>query len=459
MLKRLAFILTVAASLIVFASQEVLAQSADDQRILNAEKKAVVNVVPTARDFAKINQQHQILMAVVDTGVDYNHPQLIQNMHFQLDAAGKPLGVGWDFSGEDAWPAPLVANSLDLNPKAPAQALAQERLSSQILSEITTSFAMLKPMLDPRRNVIQEVVGGLFHGTHVAGLMTYDEPRLGLLAYRAIPMNIEYTDRGQPTGDSSINILRAIDKAIKDGARVINLSLGMVITKDMETHAPEMYKVMVERIRLVKEMAQKNPQIAFVAATGNEGAWLDDRARLGMPCGVEATNILCVGAIDQEGGLASFSNIVLPDYPFILASGEGILSLYPTQFCQLPEMLLGGLVTPTLQSNAQMKQFFIGSVVKACTETKPFYTTTGTSMATPIVSRMVGKALLANPNLTGAQAIQKVLDSAEDLKIGRMTVKKLRAEKPSWYPDQKVSPRFMLAPMRSAPSYFEFLTK
>lgn len=458
-MKRLALIVSLAATLIVLASQEALAQAADDQRILDAGRKALVNVVPVAREFAKNNQAHKILMAVVDTGVDYNHPLLLSNIHFNLDASGKPVGAGWDFTGNDAWPAPLIANSLDLNPKAPADGVANERQLSQVLSEIGRLFPAHQNRLDPRRNIFQEITGGLFHGTHVAGLMVYDEPRLGVLPYRAIPMSIEYNEKGQPTGDGTINIILAIQKAIQDGARVINLSLGMTITKDLEKASPQAYQFQLARIAAVKEMAQKNPNVAFVAATGNEGTWLDDRARLGMPCGIEAQNILCVGATDQEGGLASFSNVVLAEVPFILATGEEIMSLFPTQFCNIQPAFVGSLLNPMLQSNDQMKNFFYGSIAKACTDTQQFYTTTGTSMATPIVARLVGKALLANPSQTGAQAIQAVLNSAEDLKVGRLTMKKLRAEKPSWYPNRAKDPRFLLAPMKSAPQYFEFITR
>ena len=89
-------------SLTMLAQQSV-AQIADNQRILSPARSALVNPAPSDRKFAEINKKHQLLIAVIDSGVDYNHPTLTENLHFELDAQGKPTRMGWDFSGSDAW--------------------------------------------------------------------------------------------------------------------------------------------------------------------------------------------------------------------------------------------------------------------------------------------------------------------------------------------------------------------
>ncbi|PIS11911.1 MAG: hypothetical protein COT73_01430 [Bdellovibrio sp. CG10_big_fil_rev_8_21_14_0_10_47_8] len=459
--------------LLVLTSRYALAQRADDQRILTPERQVIVNPVPTPRDFVKINQQHQILVAEVDSGVDYNHPLLQQNIHFRLDANGKPIGLGWDFTANDAWPAPLVGASVDLNPKAPEDVKSKQNMMIKTLSAFLSMYPLMTQYFNPYRQADNELSGGLFHGTHVAGLMVYDEPRLGLMAYRALPFNIQYENGKEVNAAGDDGISDAIQKAIDDGARVINMSLGLTLTKNIQLGNPAVYEFELGEIKRIQKMAQAHPEVAFVAATGNDGAWIDDRSRMNLPCGVEAKNILCVGALDKEGGLAYFSNVVLPDYPFLVAPGESIVSLFPTQFCNINGFFMGGFTMDGIQSDSARQASFFRGISKICTDkTNGFYSSSGTSMATPITARMVAKVLLDNPSLSGSEAIQKVLGDAADLKVGRMLIKKLMVEKPSWYPaeqDMTIPTEMLLSegdgaaqvskPLVTEKKYFEFYSK
>ena len=445
-------------------SQQSVAQIADNQRILSPARSALVNPAPSDRKFAEINKKHQLLIAVIDSGVDYNHPTLTENLHFELDAQGKPTRMGWDFSGSDAWPAPLIAQSADLDKTAPADVRANEVNLSNGIKEFLGLYPQFASQLNVDRHVVQELAGNLFHGTHVAGLMVYDEPRLGLMAYRALPLNIGYVAGRMTLIDSEDNIVAAMKKAIEDGARVINMSLGTSINKhDLdEKYYQKQLKVMAE----IKKIAQANPKVAIVAAAGNQGTWIDDKSRLGLPCGIEAKNILCVGALGADGEIASFSNIVLPDYPFLMAPGDEILSLFPSQFCPIPGHIVRGL--EQLSSiGANQKSSYFQSLAKYCGETGQLFSSTGTSMASPIAARMVAKALLAAPDLSGAEAIQKVLNDSVGATVGRLNVKKLRVEKPSWYPKTSVLPLAKTLAlslgfepqMIDEPEFFEFYTK
>jgi subtilisin family serine protease len=446
------------------------AQVADNQKILTADRAAIVNPVPTERDFVEINKKHELLIAVIDTGVDYNHPLLKDNIHFQLGQNGKPIRLGWDFTANDAWPAPLIAKSADLDRTAPVDVINSEKAITQGLQEFSVAYPDYALQMDSQRQIVQELSASLFHGTHVAGLMVYDEPRIGLLAYRALPFNLTYA-QGQPQiADSEDNVPAAIRKAIEDGARVINMSLGTSLNKEVQSEDPKYYEQQERVMAEIKKIALANPQVAFVAASGNEGAWIDDKSRQGLPCGINSKNILCVGALGTDGEVASFSNIVLPDYPFIMAPGEDILSLFPSQFCPVPGFFIQGLGQLSAVGASQ-KTFFFKSLAEYCKDSGQLYSSSGTSMASPIVARVVAKAMLANPQLSGAEAIQKVLSDSVGGTIGRLNVKKLRIEKPSWYPKSQTLPLAKAFGLNldlkmsaqideySEPEFFEFYTK
>lgn len=440
--------------LLLMATQEVLAQSADNQQKLDEARTQVVNPLPIDRSFQLNNSKHKILLAVIDTGVDYNHPGLKNNVHFSLDSAGRPVGAGWDYTGNDGWPAPYVTPSVDRDEEAPDQA----RVMTLGMIENYDAFAKAYPKhadkINSSRHLIQEVVGGLFHGTHVAGLAVYDLPEVGLLPYRTIPFNIVFKAGRASMPQGPELIVQAIQRAIRDGARVINMSLGISVTKDLEKESPKLYLDLLKQIAEIKAIALANPQVAFVAATGNDGTWIDERARQALPCGVEAKNILCVGALDTAGEIASFSNIVLPDFPFLLAPGQEIVSFSPVQMCNLPEMILQGFAQQFNPARQSMQEFFFKSVAQYCDTSSGFQMTSGTSMASPLAARLVAKELLKNSGLTGAQAIQNVLSAGTDVKVGRLTIRRVKVDRPSWYPESRT-----LVSAGADRPFFEFLTK
>ncbi len=106
-----------------------------------------------------------IIVAVIDTGVDYNHPDL-----FGWGPDGKVVG-GYNFIQEE------------------------------------------KPPLDTNG-----------HGTQVAGVIAADGKIVGI-APKAKILAYKVSEDGE--GVSSELIIRAIEKAIEDGADIINISLGV----------------------------------------------------------------------------------------------------------------------------------------------------------------------------------------------------------------------------------------
>ncbi|MGI0003672.1 MAG: S8 family serine peptidase, partial [Candidatus Nitrosotenuis sp.] len=144
-----------------------------------------------------------IKIAIIDTGIDYNHPDL-----FGLGKDGKVIG-GFDFVENDDFP-------LDTNG----------------------------------------------HGTEVAGVIAADgglkgiAPKAKLLSYRV-------SDTGSSV--SSDLIVKAINRAVQDGADIINLSLGVNRTND--------------NIEDAINHAVKNG-VVVVAAAGNSGP---DPMSIGSP--------------------------------------------------------------------------------------------------------------------------------------------------------------------------------
>jgi subtilisin family serine protease len=186
-----------------------------------------------------------IVVAVVDTGVDYTHSDLDANMWVNTrEVAGNGLDDdgngyvddvrGWDFIGNDN---------------------------------------------DPR--------DGNGHGTHVAGTIAGENNGTGVtgVAYNARIMAVKVlSDSGS---GSNISVANGIRYAANNGAQVINLSLGGGYSSDI-------YSAI--------QYATGRGSIV-VMASGNEGA-----SQPGYPAFHATEYGLSIGAVDSNSRIASFSN-------------------------------------------------------------------------------------------------------------------------------------------------------
>lgn len=446
-------------------------EEGDDQAKIPIDRLEAVNPTPIKRDFKKINAQHEILLAVVDTGTDYNHPKLLENMHFELGAHDIPTGVGYDYIAGDTWPAPYLAVTVDQNADASNDAIEEGKNVVQRLTQAQTLAPKAADFLNPMRRVDQEEDSGAYHGTHVAGLMTYDDPRLGLISYRILPHNIKFKNKARDTAYDTRGVFfqrmkASLEDAIQKGARVINLSLAMGDVRKFSDENSTEFQKQSESMIVLEELTKANPKVAFVAAAGNEGSWVDRRSRLQLPCGLNSQNVLCVGAADLDGGLASFSNLVLMDTPYIVAPGEKILSLYPSLMCSdgtgisaLSFLKSKETGFPWSSPEDTQKAF---QKLEMCAQSTGMTVLSGTSMASPITARLLAKLLIKNPSLSGSQAIQELLKSGEEVTMGPLKFKKLWVEKPSWYakePWTKTSKNDESYYFDDSSNYFEFYTR
>lgn len=427
-------------SLVAMLSLNACKEEVDDQTIAQGAVLKFVNPAPTKRNFLENNQNHKVIVAVIDSGTDYNNPLLSKNMHFTLNEQNQPVGLGYDFIGQDYWPSPYVARTLDLNPDADQKDVPAVRNARERSTEIVRQYPQLAEFLNPLRNVEQEAESGAFHGTHVSGLMVYDDPRIGLISYRVLPINIKYKNGREDTSQDKTsivfnNVLQAMSMAVKSGARVINMSLALkssaadslfsLFSSDKDRYAKWMGQV--------KDFMNKNPSVVFVAAAGNESKWVDDKVNLQLPCGIAADNLVCVGALDNDGNLASFSNLVLSQAAFVATSGVDIISTFPAGMCDTTfYSSLKNEKNSHPFNNESSFSNAVASIQKDCLGKSPTKKASGTSMASPAVARVVAKLVIENPNYSARQIIKLLIDQSTKVQLGPLLLNKVNYEKPSW---------------------------
>lgn len=253
------------------------------------------------------SQGEGITVAVIDTGIDASHP----------DLAGQIAPGGFDFVGKDA---------------------------------------------DPR--------DGNGHGTHVAGIIAAavnnGEGVAGIAPKaKILPLRV-LDDSGR---GSTFGILKAISYAAKNGAKVINLSLG----------SPPGGLLSRAYMKLFGDYLLRKG-VLLVAAAGNDGA------AVGMPA--QVSSFMAVGATNSTDRLASFSNF--GKQISVTAPGVDILSTMPTYPCNL-------------------------STTHPDSITTTYSKLSGTSMATPVVAGAAALVWSQHPTWKPAQVREALEQTALDL--------------------------------------------
>lgn len=293
-----------------------------------------------------------MIVAVIDTGVDYTHEDLLPNLwrnskeipnnNIDDDKNGFVDDViGWDFVSNDNKPFDLAVEPLKL--------LAGG--------------------------------GNPGHGTHCAGNVAARgnnakgisgvAPNVKIMSLRFI------SDEGFGT---TADAIKAIRYAVDNGAQITSNSWG---SEGEDPNDKEGNLALREAV----QYAQDNNSL-FVAAAGNghngKGYDNDTDARPGYPSSYPHDIILSVAAINSRNTLGGFSNWGLKTVD-IAAPGVAVFSttvggLYSDKVIDLPAIEV---------------------------------TWDGTSMATPHVAGAAALYWSANPNLTALQVKQAIIQSAE----------------------------------------------
>jgi len=166
-----------------------------------------------------------IKVAVMDTGIDYNHPAFGGNSVVELDSHTFPTArvvAGWDFVGEDYNADPASAN------------------------------------YDPVPHPDQYPDDCNGHGTHVAGIVGANDATNGLKGVAPDVTFGAYRVFGCEGSTESDIMLAAMERALADGMDVLNMSIGSAF------QWPQ-YPTAVAADRLV------NKGMVVVASIGNSG--------------------------------------------------------------------------------------------------------------------------------------------------------------------------------------------
>jgi len=179
------------------------------------------------------------------------------------------------------------------------------------------------------------------HGTHVTGIIKSVFPVAKFLP-------VKFYNEKASGDDNMINLLKALEFAIKSNVDIINYSGGGKVAK---------HELMVREKRLIDLAKRKN--ILIVAASGNDGKNIDIKKNRYFPASYKSSNILSVGAYDKNLEFFNRSNYGV-DTVHVMAPGKSIESSH----------------------------------------IKGTYIMSGTSQATAFVSGVAAMLLASNPNLS-----------------------------------------------------------
>lgn len=304
----------------------------------------------------------QVVVAVLDTGVDYTHEDLIDNMWRNPGEVGKDANgnekatngidddqngyiddvVGWDFGRNDSFPYDLHK----------------------------TGFELL-------------LGGNPGHGTHCAGNIAARgdngkgiagvAPNVKIMALRFL------TEDGQGTTDGAIG---AIKYAVDNGAKILSNSWG----SEGDGGDAQGAQALKDAIQYCMDSG-----CLFVAAAGNgrQGVGYDNDmdSKPAYPASYPHENIISVAALDASDNMGKFTNWGRNTVD-IGAPGVKVFSTVPDNVYQDTVINIPGFIVATWD---------------------------GTSMATPHVAGAAALYLSKNPNADWREIKNAILGSAESV--------------------------------------------
>lgn len=316
-------------------------------------------------------------------------------------------------------------------------------------------YPSLADKLDPDRAVEEEFINGAFHGTHVAGLASYNEPRIGIVPLRvnlAFPGNLGF-DKQQAAIDSAVDsMIAALKKGYTLGARIFNMSLAVqamlngkninqssdLSSKQKEEYSKvkgQIYQLNQKRVEKFTRFLSQYPDLVIVASSGNRGVYLEEDQANSLPCGVRSQQVVCVGSVNQSlDRVSGFSNIPKFRVPFIFAPGEQMISTFPTLMCSSSMNRFAKSFLPwffasisTVSDEDNWNNFAKGCLVK-----RLLVPADGTSMASPVAARGYAKFILETKYQIGADSLERYASSLKRIEFKGETFPVVDFEQPKW---------------------------
>lgn len=250
-------------------------------RKLWAFKSATAGGMGVSDAYENYNRSNskEIIVAVVDTGVDYNHEDL--------------RDVMWTNPGE------IAGNGIDDD-------------ENGYIDDIHGINTLVR---DADGNATMDIMDGHSHGTHVSGTIAAKQnngigiagvaSNVKIMGIRTVPNSSDETD---------VDVAEAFLYAARNGAKVINCSFGKshneggMLVKETIDYIGEEFGVLV------------------VAAAGNSTQNIDKR--LTYPASFDSENLLVVASTTKSGRLSYFSNYGVKNVD-VAAPGSSIYSTTP----------------------------------------------------------------------------------------------------------------------------------
>lgn len=350
-----------------------------------------------------------VVVAVLDFLIQWDHPDLVNNVYKLGDVKDKRRGEtsGWDFANDDSDTrisqeelstfASIFQDSYRLSDNTLLEKYGRIPFVRKILIPSSRKyFLSRKKIAEILRDYLRNEVTALFHGTSVGGVIAANPqenkglfgvaPQASILPV-IIGKTLYHPQKGFIKTIEASDIVEGIDYAVARGADIVNMSFGSFLPT-------------AEIANAITRAQNKNPSIVFVAAAGNEKYF-----EVGFPAAIEG--VIAVGATNINGNRAPYSNF-----------GKGLTMVAPGGDNSIKKIGdRGGILT---LGGTRIDRFWQGIILKPETpwgkslDIKGKYIRVeGTSFASPVVAGVIALMKGEDP--------QRRLSSEEIISILKQT--------------------------------------
>ncbi|NQY81133.1 MAG: S8 family serine peptidase [Candidatus Caenarcaniphilales bacterium] len=305
-----------------------------------------------------------VTVAMLDSGMEYNHPNLWDKVWVDDEVIGDVNADGFvNLDDADIDGNRYIDSNFSVNEITTFN-------SDSIFGEYYKDAVHSNPL------------DGFGHGTHVAGIIAAEDsnnPDYNGIAYDSKLIAMKIFDN-QGNFSSISELLKAIRSAIIDGAKVINASIGGSFYSHLEE----------ETYRLAEDLG-----VLVVAAAGNNGSNND----FSPIYPANYRTVFSVASTSQDDSISNFSNY-----------GNSVDIAAP-----------GDLISSTMANDSYLASNFASSLDQSIDSDYGYWYLSGTSMATPYVAGLAALILSKHPELSN-DAIRNIIKESSDPVIGTKNI-------------------------------------